>query len=185
MKTNHEQSAAEPRIAWRYWSKARPMFYVSQLPTGGSDWGYTDKPEGAGPDKLDKAIPLSPYWQKRFAADCRRAGTEARFVPVSPPPEKTKVIFRVFRDDKDVSNPLAVFPEVPSDVAGNFCESYQPVGQHSACDPCIGSRGDTRAATPEEYAALKRELEGKGYVLDVRRKVTDAMHVARRKAAAR
>lgn len=79
--TDREQSDTEPRIAWRYWSAAKPVFYVSQLPgQGGKDWGYTDKPQGVGPDKLDRAIPLSPYWQKRFAADCRRAGVEARFM---------------------------------------------------------------------------------------------------------
>ena len=53
------------KIAWRFWSKTAPVWYVDSLPGhGGADWGYTDK--------AVKALPLSPYWQRRFAADCRR-----------------------------------------------------------------------------------------------------------------
>lgn len=76
-----EISKTENRIAWRFWSKARPCFYVSQLPTKGSDWGYTDKRKGVqrGAEFLDAAIELSPYWQRRFAADCRKVGAVARF----------------------------------------------------------------------------------------------------------
>lgn len=79
---NNEISETEPRLAWRYWSKARPVFYVSQLPgREGADYGYTDRIQGTqrGSETLDAAIPLSPYWQKRFRADCARARTIARF----------------------------------------------------------------------------------------------------------
>jgi len=56
-------------------------WYVASLPTRsggtrgkGEDWGYTRKQE--------QALPLSPYWQRRFAADCRRVGYEAKFRPI-------------------------------------------------------------------------------------------------------
>jgi len=46
-------------------------FYVAQLPgDGGKDWGYTEN--------RDHALKLSPYWQRRFNADCRRIGQVAR-----------------------------------------------------------------------------------------------------------
>lgn len=54
--------------------KPQAFWYVSDLPGHDgtvkskscprSDWGWTTDP--------DKAILLSPYWQKRFAAFCKR-----------------------------------------------------------------------------------------------------------------
>jgi len=58
--------------ASRYWDQRHPVFYVAQLPgQGGVDWGYTSR--------CTEAIELTPYWQRRFAADCRRVGVEANF----------------------------------------------------------------------------------------------------------
>ena len=49
------------------------LFYVAQLPgDGGVDYGYTSEHA--------KAIDLTPYWQRRFAAYCRHVGSEAHFV---------------------------------------------------------------------------------------------------------
>ena len=59
-------------IAWRFWSKRNPMFYVGNLPEGKSDWGYVTD--------YTKAIPLNKYWQSRFRKDCERVGTVARFI---------------------------------------------------------------------------------------------------------
>lgn len=76
---------------------------------------------------------------------------------------KTKVVFRKWPEG-DI---LALFPEIDE---GNYkCSSYMHIGQHSGADytGCIQS---TKAAIPEEYADLKRELEGLGYDLDVKRK---------------
>ncbi len=84
----NEISKTEKRIAWRFWSKAKPIFYVAQIPSGGSDWGYTDKIHGTSGRHLpteDYAIALSPYWQRRFAADCRKVGAVARFQTPSLP----------------------------------------------------------------------------------------------------
>ena len=77
-----EISETEPRLAWRYWSKAMPILYVAQLPgNNGADYGYTEKRKGtlSRGEMLDAAIPLSPYWQKRFKAHCSRMGVVARF----------------------------------------------------------------------------------------------------------
>jgi len=59
-------------IAYRYWSKACPIFYVSELKGKVGDWGYTTD--------YRKAIPLSDYWQRRFASDCESAGVTAQFI---------------------------------------------------------------------------------------------------------
>ena len=59
------------RIAWRQWD-ARTVFYVQFLPgEEGADWGYTTD--------VEKARPLSPYWQRRFRAYLARMGKVARF----------------------------------------------------------------------------------------------------------
>ena len=56
-----------------------PTWYVAELPGhdgskrvkgSKSDWGWTTD--------RSKAIELSPYWQRRFLADRRRCGREAR-----------------------------------------------------------------------------------------------------------
>lgn len=60
------------RIAYRYWSKTSPVLYVSDLKGEKGDWGYTHR--------KDRAIPLSDYWQKRFASDCRAVGVIAQFI---------------------------------------------------------------------------------------------------------
>lgn len=93
---------------------------------------------------------------------------------------KTKVIFRTFRKGGDT---LAMFPEIPADAMGDFCQSYQHVGQHGAASPSLP--GVTRPATPEETAPLRRELEAIGYALEPRAKVSFAMHKARREEARR
>ena len=50
-------------------------WYVSELPgQGGVDWGYNKS--------ADKAIKLTPYWQKRFRADMRRVGAQNRLIPI-------------------------------------------------------------------------------------------------------
>lgn len=42
----------------------RAYWYVSDLPDGTADWGWTED--------IRKALRLSPYWQRRFSAFCRR-----------------------------------------------------------------------------------------------------------------
>lgn len=93
--------------------------------------------------------------------------------------DKTIVIFRAeLAKPNDV---FALFPTIPSDNHGKFCTCYQHVGQHSGADydHCIRI---SRPATSAEYADLKAELEGRGYVLIVRRRATAEMHAARQES---
>jgi len=77
--------------------------------------------------------------------------------------DKTKVIFRVFKDGGDV---IAIFPEDPATLDPYTCNSYQHLGQHGACNP-TGLIAVTTAAKPEQYQDLKEELESIGYDLEV------------------
>jgi hypothetical protein len=76
---------------------------------------------------------------------------------------------------------LALFPEIPADIHGHHCQSYQHVGQHGGADfsLCIGK---TNPASPGEYADLKEELESIGYRLEVVHRITPAMAEARLEA---
>ena len=62
-------------IAYRFWSKTCPFFYVESVKGKVGDWGYTTDSK--------KATPLTPAQQKRFAADCRSVGVVASFMPVA------------------------------------------------------------------------------------------------------
>ena len=91
-----------------------------------------------------------------------------------PPGRETKVIFRTYPDGEVI----ALFPEIPEGESGAACSSYMLVGQHgsAACEEIIY---ETRPSTTREYARIKRELEGIGYTLDVRKRITTAMRVER------
>ena len=93
---------------------------------------------------------------------------------------KTKVIFRKYRDG-DI---LALFPELPADIYGHNCESYQHIGQHGAASTAL-TAVHTVKATPEEYADLHAELTAIGYDLQVCHRRTQAMDKARYASAAR
>lgn len=77
------QTAAS-RIAQVTYIPTRAPWYVADLPgcnrdvrepqNPRSDWGYTED--------IAKALPLSPYWQRRFAADSRRCNRIAQFFEV-------------------------------------------------------------------------------------------------------
>ena len=87
----------------------------------------------------------------------------------------TPVLFRVPRSPKKHgSDVTAVFPCDPGDMSGLTMSCYAHIGQHSACS--YGWYNETRAATPAEYASLKRELESPpyGYRLEVRQRMTQA-----------
>lgn len=93
---------------------------------------------------------------------------------------ETIVIFRYWKSEFIKGEVIALFPTVPSSVDNpNHCESYMHVGQHSGADPyyIINS---SKPATPEQYNALKVELERLGYNLKIRSRCTYAMHQERR-----
>jgi hypothetical protein len=77
--------------------------------------------------------------------------------------EPTRVMFLV-DTDKDSLDPIfAYFPDEEFAGADRVC--YSHVGQHASCSPAYAKQ--CKKATPEQYAALKRELEGEGYNLEI------------------
>jgi len=93
----------------------------------------------------------------------------------------TKVIYRTFRQSGET---IALFPEEPADIRGDFCLSYMHTGQHGAASPMGAEFASiTRPATPEEIAPLRRELEAIGYKLAPILRVSYKMHQARRQNA--
>lgn len=94
--------------------------------------------------------------------------------------ETTLVVFRRWRDGGDI---VALFPGIPTDTHGHFCEAYEHVGQHGGAD----YHGVIRATTPasdEDAASLAGELDRVGYSLAVVKRASSTLH-ARRRAAAR
>jgi hypothetical protein len=89
--------------------------------------------------------------------------------------EPTTVIFRKWRAHPERGygdGIIALFPCIATDSSALRCLSYEHVGQHGPADP--GHVMDcTRAATADEYAAVKRELEAPPfrYVFDVRLRI--------------
>lgn len=75
---------------------------------------------------------------------------------------------------------VAIFPTIPAKNHGYDMRCYAHLGQHSGCS--VEYYQSTKPAKPEEYADLKRELEGIGYVLKVVQRRT-AAHTAALKAA--
>lgn len=82
--------------------------------------------------------------------------------------EQTRVIFRQWLGDNQC---IALFPAIAGDMNPDHCSSYMHIGQHGAAH-YSGVMRATRVASPEEYADLKRELEGLGYNLKVLRNST-------------
>jgi len=79
---------------------------------------------------------------------------------------ETPVLFRVFKGEV-----TAVFPCEPATTTGDTMTCYAHIGQHSGCS--FGWYNErTRAAKPDEYASLARELESLGYRLKIYRRIT-------------
>ena len=76
--------------------------------------------------------------------------------------DETPVLFRISRAAKrDGAEVTAVFPCEPADTGGDRMTCYAHAGQHGGCS--MGWYNTTRAARPDEYAGLKRELESAPY----------------------
>ena len=78
------------------------------------------------------------------------------------PDEATPITLVVFRRWKSNGGIIALFPELPSDYQGWYCDSYERVGQHGGAD----YQGVIRATIPvsnEDASDLFRELERRGY----------------------
>lgn len=89
-----------------------------------------------------------------------------------PNEEETLVVFRKWRGTGTV---IALFPAIPTDLLGWYCEAYEHVGQHGGAD----YHGVIRATTPAtryESTSLKRELTRIGYRLIVRKRASASTH---------
>jgi hypothetical protein len=78
----------------------------------------------------------------------------------------TRVMFRRWPKSQGAGI-IALFPDIPSDLAGRFCLSYEHVGQHGGAD-YQGVIGSTRPAASFEYEPLRQELVSIGYDLKIR-----------------
>jgi hypothetical protein len=94
---------------------------------------------------------------------------------------KVAVVFRKWKDTGDV---IALFPELPADIYGWYCDSYMHVGQHGGAD-YHGVISQTVPATPDEYAALSGELNRIGYRLRLLARASWRQHERRREEARR
>jgi hypothetical protein len=82
----------------------------------------------------------------------------------------TPVVFRAWRNGKgNGEGIIALFPrDTWRDSRGVLvCQSFEHVGQHGGADYSHVIRA-TRPAQPQEFAALKRELEGVPYCYALR-----------------
>lgn len=79
-------------------------------------------------------------------------------------------------------NIIALFPELPADYQGWYCDSYEHIGQHSGAD-YHGVIHATKPVSLEDAADLIRELERIGYRLKPIKKASQKVHEARRATA--
>jgi hypothetical protein len=87
---------------------------------------------------------------KRITCDhCHRAKDE----------KETVVVFRHFKEGDIV----ALFPELPSDVNGFYCECYAHIGQHGGADTGLVYSTKPANEADEDVQALIRELTGCPY----------------------
>lgn len=96
-------------------------------------------------------------------------------------PIPVRVVFRRWRDGGGV---IALFPELPADTYGHFCDSYEHVGQHGGAD-YHGVVRQTAPATSEEFADLADELTRTGYRLVPVRRASSRLHERRLEEARR
>ena len=91
----------------------------------------------------------------------------------------TQVVFRRWRDTGDI---IALFPELPADYQGRFCDAYEHVGQHGGAD-YYGVILVTKPVSLEDAAPLARELERIGYRLCPIKRASRQVHEVRRATA--
>lgn len=90
-----------------------------------------------------------------------------------------RVVFRRWKDGGEV---IALFPELPADAHGYFCDTYMQVGQHGGAD-YYGVIRESFPVRPSESAILARELRRIGYRLKPIRRASWQHHEQRREAA--
>lgn len=115
--------------------------------------------------------------------------TDPAIVPAKPAEQTPRTIV-IFREERILgSRPaewqvVAIFPELPGTNDPGTCTCYAHVGQHGSMDTSY--RFQTRKPRDlAAVAALRAELEGLGYVIEERTRLTRAMDDARRAALVR
>jgi hypothetical protein len=88
----------------------------------------------------------------------------------------------VFRKWRDCGTIIAMFPELPSDLQGWYCDAYEHVGQHGGAD-FHGVIQHSIPARPDEYADLAEELTRIGYNLRPIKRASWRHHEKRRQTA--
>lgn len=88
----------------------------------------------------------------------------------------------VFRRWKSCGSLIALFPELPADIYGRYCDSYEHVGQHGGAD-YGGVIQSTVPVKPEDTADLAEELTRIGYCLRSIKRASWRHHERRRQAA--
>jgi hypothetical protein len=88
----------------------------------------------------------------------------------------------VFRRWKNTGDVIALFPELPADLGGDHCDSYEHVGQHGGAD-YHGVVQHTKPCSPDDAADLVAELRTIGYVLRPIKRASHVHHEARRQLA--
>ena len=91
----------------------------------------------------------------------------------------TLVVFRRWKDNGDI---IALFPELPSDIYGFYCDSYEHVGQHGGAD-YYGVIQATKPVAKKDAKSLARELTRIGYRLKPIKRASYRVHVVRRATA--
>jgi len=90
-----------------------------------------------------------------------------------------KVVSRRWRECGSI---IALFPEIPADICGVYCEAYEHVGQHGGAD-YWGVIQATVPAQRHEADDLAEELTSIGYSLRPIRRGSWRHHDKRRQAA--
>jgi len=93
--------------------------------------------------------------------------------------QETLVIFRRWRDTGSI---IALFPELPSDYQGYFCDAYEHVGQHGGAD-FHGVVQATKPVAVDDAKDLIEELTRIGYRLKPIKRASQRVHESRRAAA--
>lgn len=93
--------------------------------------------------------------------------------------EADLVVFRKWKSSGDI---IALFPEVPADLFGRFCDAYEHVGQHGGADYDLVVR-HTVPATADDVEPLAKELRQIGYQLRPVRRASSKHHERRRNEA--
>jgi|SRR5579863_9279031 len=97
---------------------------------------------------------------------------------------KESLTIVVFRKWREIGTVIALFPELPSDLYGYFCDAYEHVGQHGGAD-YFGVVQQTTPATSEESDGLTEELTRIGYCLKPIQRASWRHHQKRRMTADR